>query len=254
MKPMSIILVGAFIAIIGGIVSAIGTWKHNKGSSEKSTRIEEGVTKGLTIGETTNSQVIKLNQRNEDLINQSLILNKKIENQSHTIDNLRKENADLYSKLSEKSLAIYENLTGGDSYCRMQIGSINIPNDIGYLYFFVEGKNPLNRVQARIVDLNTFNEQPMTFGNLNKNIIELGTLDPDKVLATETTIKLNKTKGVNLNVFFSAGNGFTNQQIRMRFAKGKWQVATQITNVTGTKELYKKIDPDYPIAANEKLF
>lgn len=39
LKPMNIILWGAIIVIIGGVVTAIGTFLHNKGSSEKSDKI-----------------------------------------------------------------------------------------------------------------------------------------------------------------------------------------------------------------------
>src|SRR5437660_959947 len=111
MKPMTIILIGALIAILGGIIGAVGTWKHNKNSSEKSTRIEEGVTRGVVLGETTNSEVVQLRKQNETLLTQAILLNNKVESQSLTIDNLRKENTELYSKLSKASLDIYHNLT-----------------------------------------------------------------------------------------------------------------------------------------------
>jgi hypothetical protein len=39
MKPMTVILKGALIAIVGGVISAIGTWMQNKSSSEKSSNI-----------------------------------------------------------------------------------------------------------------------------------------------------------------------------------------------------------------------
>lgn len=40
---MVIIFIGATITIVGSVMTAIGTYLHNKSSSEKSTRIDEGV-------------------------------------------------------------------------------------------------------------------------------------------------------------------------------------------------------------------
>ncbi len=251
---MTLILIGAIIAIIGGLIGAIGTWRHNKSSSEKSTRIEEGVNKGVTIGETTNTQVIFLKKQNQDLINQSNELNKKIETQSTTIDELRRENTELYSKLADASLNIYQNITGANSYCIMEIGNINATNDVGYLVFAVEGQNPLSRIQARIVDLNEPNNEPMTMTDINKNVLDIGTLDPKKAWMNGSTIRLDKINGVNLNIFFSANNGFTNQLTRMRFTKNKWTSAIRITNFEGDKEFYLKVDPDYPIQDKTKIF
>jgi hypothetical protein len=254
MKPMTIILIGAIIVIVGGFVGAIGTWKHNKSSSDKSTRIEQGVNKGVSLGENTNSEVIQLRQQNENLITQSQTLTQKIDSQSKTIDDLRKENSELYSKLAEKSLAIYENLTGGDSNCYMQIGNFNSTNDLGNLIFLLNGKNPLNRIQVRIVNLNTFDKETPTLENINKNTIDLGTLDPDNALFTHYTIKLDKTIGINLNVFFTAANGFTVQKIKMRFVQNKWLTATNISDIYGIKQIYRKVDSEFPIPEKEGLF
>ena len=62
----------------------------------------------------------------------NLTISEKIEAQSTTIDNLRKENADLYSKLADATRDIYHNLTGGDTYCVLTIGNINLA-DVPFL-------------------------------------------------------------------------------------------------------------------------
>jgi len=242
---MTVIFIGAIIAVVGGLISAIGTLKHNKNSSEKSTRIEKGVNLGLDLGQTTNSEVLQIKEQNNNLAQEAILLKDKIEKQENKIDELRKENTDLYSKLADASKEIHNNLTGGDSYCRMDIGSINPAGNEGYLVFFVEGKYPLSSIQARIVDLNSFDATSLTMEDLSKNVMNIGTLEPDKAFVTNKKFLLDKNAGVNLNVFFVANNGFVNQLIRMRFINNVWVTATRISTMEG-KILFEDINPNYP--------
>lgn len=246
MRPMTIIFLGALISIIGGLIGAYGTWKHNKASSEKSTRIEDGV-------KIVNSEIITLRDQNKSLLSHTEALNGKIEVQSKTIDDLRKENTELSSKLVKASLKIYNNLTGGNSYCKMEIGNISDDNEEGYLVFMVEGDNPLNQVQVRIVDLNYFFQQEQTINELTKNIINIGTLLPKQVWFSQSKIKLDKGRGVNLNVFVGANNGFTTQLIRMKFHEGKWRRATKVKTQDG-KDIFVEIDKEYPIKDKNQIF
>jgi hypothetical protein len=66
-KAMTIIFIGAIIAVLGGLVTAFGTYLHNKKSSEKSDRIEKGVNKNIDIGEMTSGEVRELKERNMEL-------------------------------------------------------------------------------------------------------------------------------------------------------------------------------------------
>ena len=254
MKPMTLILVGSVIAIAGGLIGAYGTWKHNKSSSEKSTRIEDGVNRGINIGESTNSEVIVLKSQNNNLTIQSEILKEKLETQAILVDKLRNENLELYTKLASASTEIFNNLTGGDSYCYMAISSINPTQNIGYLTFLVNGKYPLNSIQVRIVDLNSLNTEIFTIEKSMENIISIGTLEPDRALTTLNKLKLDPAKGVNLNLFFSANNGFSVQLIRMKFINNEWVSATQVKSITTNKELYREIDPSYPVRNPEDVF
>ncbi|MCB0533585.1 MAG: hypothetical protein KDD14_15405 [Saprospiraceae bacterium] len=148
---MTIILIGAIIAIIGGLIGAIGTWIQNKQSSEKSTRIETGVIKA-------NKEVINLRRQNDSLKSDlKLQLNK--------IDELRRENTDLYGKLAKSSLKIYNNLTGGEGNKPILIinpTSVVKPKDEGIPSYFITmftieniGKYPLKNVQIRISDISS---------------------------------------------------------------------------------------------------
>ncbi|WP_461106491.1 hypothetical protein [Spirosoma koreense] len=107
---MNIILIGSIItiggALLGGFVTAMGTYLQNKSSSARNERIETGVNKGLEIGEATGSGVKELKVQNVELLD-------KVEQQKITIDSLRKENTELYSKLNEASNTIFNHVKGG---------------------------------------------------------------------------------------------------------------------------------------------
>lgn len=251
---MTVILLGAIIAVVGGLIGAYGTYIHNKKSSEKSTRIEDGVNRGISIGESTSNEVVVLKNQNSSLLKQADTLNQKIETQSQTIDELRKENSELYTKLANTSIDIYHNLTGGDSYCTLTIGNIVGEKNSGIFIFELGAncKNPLRNVQARIVDLNIFRTENINSDELFKNIINIDVIDPNKAVATQHIYNLDKVKGVNLNVFFSANNGFFTQLIRMRFVNNNWTSATLIER--DGKTIFKKIHESYPEKDSKKIF
>lgn len=245
-KPMYLNVISGLVIIIGTFFGVFGKQLQDKSSSDKSDKI-------LRTGASTEEKVDYLNVQNAELSKKAEELREKAEKQATTIDNLRQENTDLYTKLADANKEIYNNLTGGDSYCKMEIGNINPSNDLGYLVFYVEGKNPLNRIQARIVDLNNFNAQSMSMAEINKNV-DVGTLDPNKALITQYTIRLDKVKGVNLNIFFGANNGFSTQLIRMKYINDKWVSAQQITRLKDNKELYIKIEPEFPSKDKNQIF
>lgn len=257
MKPMTLILIGALIAILGGFIGAFGTWKQNKSSSEKSSRIETGVNKGVSIGETTKSEVLSLRKENQDLINQSIELNKKNDIQINTIDALRKENIELYTKLASSSLNIYNNLTGGDSYCYcfFLISTYYKSKDTGNLLFKLgdNNKNPLKNVQVRLFDLNTYDkENPPNPDDLFKNLIDIKSIETDGAVQIPTKFHLDKQKGVNLNIFYSANNGFFTQLLRMRFINNEWTSAIMV--MRNEQTIFKKIDENYPEKNYSKIF
>ena len=64
---MVLIFIGAAIILIGGFITAFGTYLHNKKSSEKTERIESGVNKNIGIGKTTNEEVKILKYQNNEL-------------------------------------------------------------------------------------------------------------------------------------------------------------------------------------------
>ena len=237
---MTIIFIGAIIVIIGGIIGAIGTLKQNKSSSEKSSRIESGVN-------STNLSVNELKIQNEDL-------QKKIEKQSNVIDNLRKENTELYVKLSNSAIDIYNNLTGNESYCAFEINGMGKNGDVGFFAFYVNGKNPVSRITASIYNNDTKIKPDHLISDLINRSVDLGTIDPGKSLTFPNPVKLNKEKGMAYNIQISANNGTYFECFRMKFVKGKWVYAIQIISLPDSKQIFLKIDSDYPEKDKTKIF
>lgn len=140
MKPIDFIF---FFGILGAICTAFAlyySWRQNKMSSDKTTR---------TLNNTT------------ELLQENRLLKEKVETQSDKIDELRKENNELSSKLMDKSLDIYSNLTGNGEKPTLVVNPTNlIPSDDPSIpkYFIVQfivknkGKYPMRNMHIRISD------------------------------------------------------------------------------------------------------
>ena len=100
-KPMYFNVIAGLIILIGTFFGLFGKQLQDQNSSEKSDKI-------LKTGENTIEKIEQLKKQNEGLKWQAEELSGKIEIQANTIDKLRTENADLYSKLSSKSNDIYK--------------------------------------------------------------------------------------------------------------------------------------------------
>lgn len=132
-KPMTIILIGAIIAIIGGLIGAVGTWLHNKQSSEKSTR---------TLQNTT------------ELLKENTNLKEKVDSQSNKIDELRDENTQLYKDLLSKSEELNKFLGGSDAYPILLVNSMNSKNgESGFIFRITnEFDYPVYDIEINVFD------------------------------------------------------------------------------------------------------
>jgi hypothetical protein len=137
MKPIHINVISGLIILLGTFFGLFGKQLQDKSSSEKSDRI-------LQTGESTIEKVDSLTFQNQELAN-------KIEVQAQTIDSLRVENSDLYSKLADASKDIYTKITGGESYCYI----LPLFGEKGKPQFILkhEGNTALKNVQITIEDL-----------------------------------------------------------------------------------------------------
>lgn len=115
-----------------------------------------------------------------------------------------------------------DQITGGDSYCYMDV------TEDGTLAFLHVGKHPLSGVQPRIVDMVKFrrSENP----GLNFSTI----LDPFDLAVGKSMVKLDAKIAFSdpakqdFSIFFTAKNGSWDELLRMRKVEGVWQRAMKV--------------------------
>ena len=100
-KPMYLNVISGLVILIGTFFGLFGKQLQDKSSSEKSDNI-------LNTSVNTETKV-------DNLKIQNTLLTQKVDKQNSTIDSLRKENTDLYLKLADASIKIYNEITGGIS-------------------------------------------------------------------------------------------------------------------------------------------
>ena len=89
-------------------------------------------------------------------------------------------------------------------------------------------------------------------GDIFKNLIDIKSIETDGAVQIPTKFHLDKQKGVNLNIFYSANNGFFTQLLRMRFINNEWTSATLV--MRNEQTIFKKIDENYPEKNSSKIF
>ncbi len=140
MKPIDFIF---FFGIAGAICTAFAlyyTWRQNKMSSDKTTQ---------TLNNTT------------ELLQENNLLKEQVQDQSNKIDELRVENTELSSRIMDKSLDIFNNLTGDGNKPVLIIGTTLLNVDSNFIIpsynmvqFIIknESKYPIRNVKVRITD------------------------------------------------------------------------------------------------------
>jgi hypothetical protein len=146
-------------------------------------------------------------------------------------------------KIKELNNYILSTITGGDSFCRLGLVSINSRNNRASLVAIPTGEYPLYDVSFRIYDVEEFekvtSQQPAEpsldfyVGNIASGITQkIG------------DINLGYGNEKRYNVFIFARNGSYTQWIRLKRIGGEWVMATKVAK--GDTTLYKKIDDRYP--------
>jgi len=142
--------------------------------------------------------------------------------------------------LKTTSKNIIDNVTGGESFLYMVIGSISKDNEFGQITFIHQGENPVYDVSVEYLDLNV---PKGPNGDFVRNRLSIGT-QPPKTASSGPTIKLDKSKGMSFSVFFTTRSGLVNQGINMKFENERWHQACQVSNFD--KVLMVKIPDDFP--------
>lgn len=156
-------------------------------------------------------------------------------------------------EIASLSRTIAASVTGGDSFCYLDLGlgdgMINTP----LLTLVHQGKYPLYDVGIRIVDLEKLDLvkgdsklEKMALVGKNLNV---GNVGPSQAQPMEE-LQLPSADRQGYNVFISARNGFVTQLIRLQRINGYWKLATKVTRDFYEDKksvvLLEKVDPEFP--------
>jgi hypothetical protein len=141
-------------------------------------------------------------------------------------------------EIAKLNHTIAESITGGDSYCYLQLGNANRNNAL--LAIIHQGNYPMYDVTVRIVDLDEFEQNrgaPNLASALGK-VVPIGNLAPGQA-SMQGPIILPNRDILRYNIFISARNGMFTQLLRMLYVNGTWKSAMRVQ-----KDNYSDADPD----------
>lgn len=146
----------------------------------------------------------------------------------------------LSQKLKKAQQDLIDYQSGKDSYCYLILGH-KMPNSNSYQFMMrAFGKNPMDNVEARIVDVYSKNTKNMG------TVLNLGKIYPIKnwghfVQALYSPVIKDK---IWLNIFFETGSRTFVQEQKQILINGKWIESVTVSD--DDKILYEKIDKDFP--------
>lgn len=237
---MNIIFFGALITIVGGLMTAWGTYKLNKTSSEKIEKIKET---GDTINKKSDQQLDEVKELKSTIDN----LNKKTSKQQETIVKLSEQNYDLSLQLSKSTETLYGNLTGGDSFCELKIKPLD--NGRAQMILLNNGEFPIYEVSIRILDLDLFDASKIkTIKDFDKDqiLLNIGNIPKQTGIPLENLTSDFSKDYKAFNIFFIARNGHFTQTTRLYKINGKWKESIKIFNNSKEKAIKTKTDPGIP--------
>ncbi|MFA5180649.1 MAG: hypothetical protein WC405_04965 [Syntrophales bacterium] len=261
--PALIVFIGVTVSIIGAFLGGVGallyTRQQTKGQMELRQKSEEIATLYNKIAESQ----LDLREKAE---NQAEV-QRQLRQKSEEIAELNKDIAAAQRDLRKKSEEIAElnkdiaaTVTGGDSYCHIDIYRPGKLSNIVDLMLMHEGKYPSYDVTIKIDDvekmLNMFKSEERK-GNIpyssmteaftmmaqSSKIIRVGNIGPNQGMQLDGLI-LPDTDRQSYNISITARNGIVSQIVRFRRVKGEWKIAHQI-NIP-SKGVLERIDPDFP--------
>jgi hypothetical protein len=137
-------------------------------------------------------------------------------------------------------------ITGGESFCYMDIGSLDPDTNRGIPVIVQQGDHSIFDINARIVDLQEFRQiKGNTFEGFNKaqRTLQIGSLAKGTCLAM-SPLDLGDSPERDFNIFFIARNGQFTELLRLRKIDAKWARAIRVKR--GSELLFEKVDDDFP--------
>jgi len=155
---------------------------------------------------------------------------------------------DLNKKIGTISIHTINMVTGGDSFAHIEFSAMNDPEDLRLDNIFLShiGIYPLYDLQIRIFDVESSKHiKDLKVGNI-------GSIRHFKHFSLNQSINydLSGKSTQRFTVFFYSRNGFWHQQIIYKKIQSGWVIATQVIRLNEKNEpdvIFKCISPDFPI-------
>lgn len=169
----------------------------------------------------------------------------KVEDSFVTMESRFKE---LLNEVEKRTNQMIGHISGGNSFPYFQIGMLDNNSNTGVLMAIHEGEHPLYDINARIVDLQKFEQiknnlslASMSYCDTN---ISVGNMIPSHASMIQPW-KVENEPTQSYNVFFTARNGSFTQLIRLNKINGIWVSAVKVTN-RDNQVLHENIDNNFP--------
>ena len=229
-KSNRIALILLFTALGGAVLSlfaGIGATNNNIKSENTAQVRQNRIDSQSTI-------IYKLELLNHSLLNKDLEYSKRLDSSSW-------KNYILSNEIVTKTNQLNDYVTGEGSFCYFTLGYRDPATNSYQLELFSSGKNPMDNLVARIVDVYSLQANP-SMGV----VLHIGKLYPKihTVHLFQTTITPTKIDSIWINVFFQTNGREFVEELKEIKVKGKWTISEIITE--GSKTLFKRIDRDFP--------
>jgi hypothetical protein len=164
-----------------------------------------------------------------------------------------RESKEKSEEIADLNRQIAASVTGGDSFCYLQLSSLGVDSaNTAILTLVHGGAYPLYEVGFYMADLQRFrqsSDQEATMRQSLSESVQVGNLPPNSVRPLMDW-RLPDTDEQDYNIFLNARNGFFTQLLRCKRVNGNWKVATQVRKERedgGFSVLYEQIDDNFPL-------
>jgi len=141
---------------------------------------------------------------------------------------------------------ILSTITGGDSFCRLSLVSINSSTNNALMCAIPVGEYPLYDVHFTIADLGKVEKMPddFTYEDFRRTVtnINVGNLAGSCKVLGKLNLGSGDEKKYTVNII--ARNGFFTQLIRLKRIEGKWIIATKV--MKEEIKVWERIDSAFP--------
>lgn len=154
----------------------------------------------------------------------------------------------LVKSLENSTDQLLSHITGGDAFPEILITDLDPATNTGIVGFSHHGDYPIYDVRARIVDINK-SRTMKTFSFASMSVtdshLQIGLLTPNSGTMNGPWGPIDPNEQA-YNVFFSARNGRTVQELRLKKVSGQWRQATRIMWHGKAEAVYQRVDEDFP--------